>query len=459
MEPGHLRFGGGATETLVHPLVAVWLLVAIVLILTRPRERLITPFLLAFFTIPAGQVILIGSLHFTVLRILILAVLLRRAFSPETLSERRFPGGFNTLDRVTVLWALSTAVVFCLQWRESQAVIKSLGDLVDTLCAYLAVRFLITDGEALRRTVRLLAIICVIQGVCMINEQINHINVFGLLGGISLVPAVKEGGHIRSSGVIIGGIYAGVFAGALIPLFCWLWTERKSRAMAFAGLAGAITMAITSYSSTAFLASAGSIVGLAFWPLRRKMRLIRWALALGLISLHLVMKAPVWALIARIDLTGSSTSYQRYGLMDNCIRHFSDWWLLGTRYYNTWGWDTWDLCNEFVAVALTGGLITLVLYVAMFSRGFGGIGTARKFVEGDRGQEWLLWCLGSALLGHVLGQFGINYMAQMQMALFLLLACISVATFEAKQSSVQYVESPAQEQSPWIGAEDVMLEA
>jgi hypothetical protein len=55
-------------------------------------------------------------------------------------------------------------------------------------------------------------------------------------------------------------------------------------------------MAITSNSSTSLLALAGSVVGLAFWPLRKQMRLVRWALAATLVSLHLAMKAPVWAL-------------------------------------------------------------------------------------------------------------------------------------------------------------------
>ena len=111
-------------------------------------------------------------------------------------------------------------------------------------------------------------------------------------------------------------------------------------------------------------------MGLAFWPLRKQMRLIRWGLVCALVGLHLVMKAPVWALIARIDLTGSSSGYQRYQLVDMCIRHFSDWWLLGTPNYVKWGWDSWDLCNQFVAVALTGGLLALIFYIAIFSRSF-----------------------------------------------------------------------------------------
>ena len=76
----------------------------------------------------------------------------------------------------------------------------------------------------------------------------------------------------------MGCLYAGVFAGVLIPLFLWLWTEGKSRMVACAGLAGATAMVFTSNSSTSWMALRGSLVGLGFWPLRKQMRLVRWGL-------------------------------------------------------------------------------------------------------------------------------------------------------------------------------------
>ena len=215
---------------------------------------------------------------------------------------------------------------------------------------------------------------------------------------------------------------------------------------ACAGLAGATAMVITSHSSTSWMAYGGSLVGIGFWPLRKQMRLIRWGFALTLVALHLVMHGPVWSLIARVDLTGSSSSEHRFFLVDATIRHFSDWWLLGYKHYNEWGWGMWDTCNQFVDVALKGGLLTLVCYIAIFSRSFGAIGTARKQVNGDRAREWLLWCLGANLFANVVAFFGINYMNQLLMSMFPLLACISVATFEARQATVRSVKLPGQEQ-------------
>jgi len=308
----------------------------------------------------------------------------------------------------------------------------------------LVVRFLIPDGEALRRTVKTLAAICVILGTCMVIEYVTHKNVFGYFGGVGIEPPIRNG-HVRA-GATLGYLYAGAFSGVLIPLFLWLWRDKKSRMVACAGLVGATTMVITTTSSTSYMALMGSLLGLAFWTLRNRMRIVRWGLVIMLVGLHMVMKAPVWALIQRIDLTGSSSGSQRYELVDMTIRHFREWWLVGTNAYTSWGWDSWDLCNQFVAVALTGGLLTLIFYIAIFSRSFAALGTARKLVNGDRNQEWLLWCLGSSLFATVVAHFGINYMAQLIMGFFPLVVCASVAAFEASETAVQALEVPAREQ-------------
>ena len=327
MEPANWRFGGGAADTLLNPLVAVAMVIAIVLIFTLPRNRVITPFLLACFTIPLQQVVVLGGIHFTVLRILIIAALIRRAISKKTPLEGKFPGGFNGIDRMVILWVIWVELMSALQFMETQVFIHNLGDFLDMLGGFLVVRYFIADGETVRRAIRALALVCIIQGVCMLNEQIAHVNVFGYIGGIGPWLTIREG-KIRSEGVL-GCISGGAFAGALIPLFLGLLTERKSRILAYSGIAGATIMVFTSNSSTSLLALAASALAILMWPLRKRMRLVRQGLTLTLIALHLVMKAPVWALIAKIDLTGSSSSYHRYYLVDNCIRHFGDWWLHG----------------------------------------------------------------------------------------------------------------------------------
>jgi hypothetical protein len=147
------------------------------------------------------------------------------------------------------------------------------------------------------------------------------------------------------------------------------------------------------------------------------------------------MNGPVWSLLEKVDLTGSSSSYHRYMLLDNCIRHFTDWWFLGVKDYDKWGFDMWDLSDQYVAYAVTGGLLTLSLFIAVIARCFAAVGTARKLVAGKRNEGWLFWCLGSALFAHVVTYFGIGYFDQMQFAWFALLAIIALAPQKVIPSS------------------------
>jgi hypothetical protein len=447
MEPQHLRFGGGPAGTLLHPFVAVQMMIAIILLLCLPRKYAIVPLILGVFTISQGQVVVLAGVHFTVLRILILVGLIRGAASRQTM----FVGGFNMLDRLVTLWAVSSLIVVSLQLMETAALIKSLGDFLDLLGGYYVVRFLIRDVEDVKRAIRILATVSVVMGICMINEQITHKNVFGLFGGAPITPQIREG-KLRSQGAFEVYIDAGVFGAVLIPLLVWLWSDKRSRVATYLGMVGSLTMILTCNSSTPLLALAGGILGLCLWHFRKKMRIFRWALVLTLVALHLVMKGPVWALIARVDLTGSSSGYHRYYLVDRCIQHFSDWWLLGYKDFGSWGWDMWDLSDQYVAVCLTGGLITFIIFIALLSRSFGGLGRARKgfATAGKRKMEWLCWCLGSVLFGHVVGWFGCSYMAKMQMTLFLLLAMISVAILEARKASVERVEATGDADVPSV---------
>jgi hypothetical protein len=433
VEPTGLRFGGGTAATLLHPIVAVAMALAIILILRLQRQYVIVPLLLAIFFIPKGQVLVVAGVHFTMARILILTGLARWAASRRS---SPLAGGFNSIDRVFALWALSSLVVFSLQWMNSQALIKSLGEFLDAMGGYFVLRFLIHDAEDVKRVIKLFALIAIMAAVCMINEQLTGTNIFALLGGMP--PMTVRDGSIRSQAAFEVFITAGAYGATVLPLLVWLWS--KSKGIAALGMIGATVMTFTCHASTTLSAEVAGMFALCLWPLRNRMRLVRWGLVVTLVGLHLVMNGPVWSLIEKVDLTGSSSSYHRYMLIDNCIRHFGDWWLLGVKDYDKWGFDMWDLSDQYVAYAVSGGLLTLVLFVGIISRSFARLGTARRLAAGNREKEWLLWGLGAALFAHVVAYFGIGYFDQMQFAWFALLAIICAAVFEAKASPNPQVE-------------------
>jgi hypothetical protein len=406
------------------------MLIAVILIFRLQRKYIIIPFLLAIFVIPRGQVVVVAGVHFNVYRLIILAGLGRWTISRPSLG---LAGGRNLIDLVFTLWALSLFIVFSLQYLDTQALIKASGDLLDAMGGYFVLRYLIRDREDVRRTIKVFALIAVIMAVCMLNEQRTGENIFGRLGGILHYSEIRNG-SIRSQGAFLHSIPAGAFGATLVPLLLWLWSTPKSRKVVILGLLGASVMTVTCHSSTTLGCYAGGIFALCLWPLRKQMRLIRWGLALTVIALHIVMKGPVWSLLEHIDLTGSSESFHRYQLVDTFLRHFSDWWLLGTRDNGSWGWEMADTSNQYVTYGIAGGLAGFSLFLILICACFSKIGKGRRSVAGNRSEEWFYWCLGASMFAHLVVFWGIDYFDQMEFAWFALLAIIASSVTKVKRS-------------------------
>jgi len=162
------------------------------------------------------------------------------------------------------------------------------------------------------------------------------------------------------------------------------------------------------------------------------MRLVRWGIIGTLAALQMMMTSPVWHIISDIDITGSSSSYHRYMLVDQCIRHFWDWFLVGTKDFGNWGWDMWDLSNQYVATADTTGFVPLIALIAIIVMGFKYLGRARGAAEGEKNGERFVWALGACLFANVVAFFGISYFDQTIVAWYALLAMVSAVTWPAR---------------------------
>lgn len=423
----NFRFGGGAEETVLHPLVLVAMLIAILLIFLLPRKYAIAPLLAIVLLTPLGQEVNAWGLHFSVMRIVILAAWVKMLASKFSSEDGIFGKRLDWLDLTFLLWAVCRATAVMLLFMAPGAAINQFGFLLDVLGGFFLLRYLIRDDEDIRRAVATLVVVSVIVAGGMIIEKLRMVNVFGLLGGVRVEPDVRAG-SIRAQGPFEHELLAGTFGGTVLPLFFLLWKTGKAKIFAVIGIIAATIIVLTSQSSTPALAYAAAAVGICCFPLRRKMRLVRWGMIAALGVLALVMKAPVWFVIAHIDVVGGSSGYHRAMLVNDFIMHFREWWLIGTKDNPSWGFDMWDLCNQYVAEGETGGLVTFLLFLGMITICFSRIGKALKAVSGDRMKEWYYWIFGATLFSHVVAFFGISYFDQTRFAWFALLAMISAAT-------------------------------
>jgi len=442
LEPQHLRFGGGTTETVLNPIVLALVLLVGILVLALPRAKVIAPLIAAFILIPMDQILLIGGMHFPMLRFLALFGIARLAWENFT-SRRIFSGGINKIDIAVVSFAIVTALAGVLLFREWGALVYQLGN-VYTICGiYFLLRYLLRDERDVIRMLRALAYVAAVAAIVMTWEMITGRNPYALLGGADAAihaTSMARADRFRATGGFAHPILAGTFGAILVPLFVLLWQDdRKNRIIAAVGIISATIITLASNSSTPILAYAAGVLALCMWPARNRMRAIRWAVVIVMVSLHMVMKAPVWHLIARIDLSGGSSSYHRFMVVDQCIRHFSDWWLVGVKSTYEWGWDMWDTANQYVSICDCSGLVPFVLFLAAIVYGFQYLGRARK-AAGSRREQIFLWGLGSALFANVVAFMGISYVDQTQVVWYGLLAGISAAAIVQPQSETAQVQ-------------------
>ena len=428
MQPKHLRLGGGLSQSLIHPIVLIGLLIAIVLMLLLPRKYVLVPVLLMAFLVPQWQQFVIGGAHIFAFRIIIVAGWIRVLFARLSFAPTRLAGRFDTVDKTFLLWACGHAVVFVLQYQNMAAVMNQAAGLLDMLGGYFLWRHLIQDDEDVERCLKVLVVIAAIVSGFMLNEHFTQLNYFGLLGVRPSLHSEVRGGVVRAQGPFAHALLAGTFGSTLLPLFVWLWKAGKSKGFAAVGLICSAIMPLLTMTSTAVLTYTAGVVGILCWPFRGYLRFIRWGLAVALVGLHIVMQAPVWYLISKIDLTGNSSSWHRAFIIDSFIQHFFDWWLIGVNESVDWGWSTWDTANQYVEEGKIGGLLALVCFIALILLTLQKLGKARKIVEGSGKREWYVWLLGVALFTHIVAFFGISYFDQTRVLWYAFLAMIAAAT-------------------------------
>jgi hypothetical protein len=390
-----------------------------------PRKHVLSPVLVLSLMSTSAQRLIVGSFHFPVYRLLLIFVwsrLLFQRYSAEGMSSRI---KLNSVDKAIIFYTIVTVICYTLLWSDSAAFFDQVGKAYTILGFYFAFRFFIRNREDVERIIKVLVFTALLIATVMVIEQLTDENVLAIFGGLPEHPAMREG-YIRSQGPFEVYLTAGAFGATLLPLVLCLWHKKGSKVIASLGIVAALTITVTSRTSTAISAVLAAVLALGMWVLRDKMRWVRRGIVLTLVTLHLSMKAPVWALLGRVDIVGGSTGWQRFKIVDNFIRHFWEWCLLGSNNYWNWegGDDMWDAANQYVATGETSGLLSLVFFIASIVYCFKYLGSARKAAGSDRQQAWFLWLLGVTLFSHLVAFLGISYFDQTLIYWYALLAMI-----------------------------------
>ena len=407
------------------PLGLILTLIFGLVVFSQPRVVAAVAIIAAVCYLTEGQVLNIAGFHFTAIRFVLLAGLIRVTARGESRQLR-----FNPIDRSLVAYAFGLLIISTVRVGTLEQLVYELGGLYNILVGYFVFRCLLRDERDYCEFFAKAAFVIIPFAAFILFETCTHRNVFAVFGGVEQISMVRDG-HVRSEGPFRSPITAGAFGATFALLFASLVFAKLHTRTAVVGLIVSMVIMICAHSSGPFLGLALGFLALACWPWRRQTRTIRWAIVIGLVGLQLVMNAPVWFTLARVSDIFGGGGYHRAYLIQQFITRFSSWWLVGTS--DTHDWFPYqlyngeaDITNRFVADGISGGLVGLILSVTVIVRCFQRLGAAMKTVRGIKtSSEKVIWGIGSTLVGSIGILFSVTYFDQMQYIWYFLLACIA----------------------------------
>lgn len=390
-------------------LVATALSMAIVSV---PRNRVLPLYIIGMCFVPADQALVLVGLDFKVLRILALVGCIRIAFKNEAGVIK-----LTLIDQLFITWSLVGTVAYILLWGTGRAVIYKLGGLVDSLLLYYVFRVYLRNFDDFRRVLHTLVVCLIFLTPLVVFEHVQGVNPFAIMGRD--VTSFREG-RIRCSAAFSHAILLGSFAASIVPIAAALAITSRSKIkyLYLGGAACAIYVTFASASSGPIIALLAGLLCVFLFKHRRLTGLATWSMVVVAGVLHVSMDAPVWHLISRIDLTGGSTGYHRFYLIDQTVKNFGEWALLGVKGVAHWGVWAGDVTSMYIAQAVGGGLANMVLFVWLLVLAM-KIFWKSSMLPIDLASKWLIWGFFASFLSHSASFLSVAYFGQISMLLTL----------------------------------------
>ena len=423
------------------------LLVAVVF---APRRWALLAILAGVFFLTQGHAVNLGGLAIHPIRFLVAAacarVLLRREITWSQL---------NRIDWTLLLAYNYTALIWTLQ--SSQFAAEQLAFGLDPTLCYLALRGLLAKLEELRWVLRAFVFLLVPFTILVTLERLSGETAFAMVGA-NWALYVREG-IARCSGAFRHASLLGSIAAAFLAMYAGLWWGKRDRQVALVGVGLCAVLVVLTNSGGPLTSALAAMAGWMLWPLRNRMRVVRYSMLAILVLLTLFMEAPIWYLPFKISLVVGGGGYHRGQLMESAWNDLSQWWLVGMELRDTLPWIPYahgetggaDITNQFVVFGIKGGLAAMVLLILVLSRAFSDIGEKLKAVrlwsERERANEALLWGLGVAIVVHAVSWLGIAYFDQSWVVWLLHVAAVSASVESADPRTTVQAVSQASPQS------------
>ena len=414
-----------------------------------PRKFAPLPLLVGCCYMTLGQGISLGGLNLPVFRMLLLVGLMRVFVKGETPG-----GGKNTIDRLLIFWALWVFFASFFHAFEPGSGPQYTAGVIFNICSvYFLFRCWTGDLDSVVVMIRFVGLILVPIAIEMAFEKTTGKNLFSIFGYVPENVLVREG-RMRAQGPFGHAILAGTVGATCLPLLIGIW--RKHRYSALLGCCTCLFIVFASASSGPIMSLLFGVGALSLWLWKPAVQMLRWAFVFIYIAAEIVMERPAYFLISKIDITGGSTGWHRSRLMEAFFDHFSEWAFAGTDFTRHWiphgvpigNGNHIDITNYYISFAVLGGLLSMLLVIAMLCIAFRWVGVIDRTETMPLNDRFLIWCLGAGLFGHAATSISVAYFDQSMIFFWLTIAVISSArSFAGESAEVAAQETNEMESS------------
>jgi hypothetical protein len=377
--------------------------------------------------VPMNQQLVVLGLNFSILRILLVVGILRLMMRGETRVVQ-----WNTFDKLILKWVIIGSLVYIAQQVSLSAVIYKFGVMLDSLGIYWLFRHIIYEWEDVFQSVKFFAVFAIVTAPFIALEKFQETSFFSIFG-----PTLGQfhRGRYRAAGPFPHFIIMGCFWASLLPFFYARIKINKDKPLYRVAIFSVLSSVYFSASSTPFVTVIAIFLFWNIYSLRMYGKTLFWMTCCGLFLLHMIMKAPLWHLMARGAFFSGSTNWYRYFLFDEFVKHTSEWFFLGTKSTAHWGAGLTDITNQFVLEAVRGGILTLVIFIMVV---YCAVKIPGKFSLGPVTPEaqWMSWGICVAMLGHFVTFWGVSYFGQINMLLYFTFALVGFTLEQSTDKSL-----------------------
>lgn len=401
--------------------LTIALVLSVLVIMLRPKHAFVA-YIVGLLWYPAYLAVSIGTIDILVGRFVV-AVLLMRCFFDDKI-RRKFT--WNRLDTLVTLSMVVYvgAYLITIEQPITAILISRAGFVMDTWCAYLAARFIVTDKAKLISIIKCIAVAMVPLAILGIIESSTGWQPYAPLWRFSPWfkggPVVSEGRHgfARAVGPFSHAIlFGGVFA-MFLPLIYYFRREKGGWGNLAYVISGVVLLgALSSMSSGPWVMVIVVIFCIIMEKHKKLIKPMFILLVFSCVSIGIASNRPFYHVIASWANPLGGAGWHRAKLIDLAIENFDEWWMVGYGDKDP-GWGPYlgmgrtDVTNEYILNGVRYGIFGIIALCAVLAKAFRDlISTYRRLRH--PAVKSLCWAFGSLLFSVTVAWMSVSFFGQL----------------------------------------------